>query len=51
MEISWIVKDQLQPVGLQNGELIASMYGLSQGVYFIRFAFDKQVVIHKVVKI
>ena len=49
--ISWIVKDQIQPVGLQTGELIAAMYNLTSGVYFIRFTFDKQVVIQKVVKI
>ena len=49
--ISWLVKDQVQPVGMQTGELVAAMYNLTSGVYFIRFTFDKQVVIQKVVKI
>ena len=49
--ISWLVKDQLQSVGSQTGELNSSMYGLVSGVYFIRFTFDKQVVIQKIVKI
>jgi len=47
----WLVKSQIQPVGLHTGELNAVMYSLSQGVYFLRFTFDKQVVICKVVKI
>lgn len=47
----WLVKDQVQPVGLNTGELDAMKYGLTPGVYFIRFTFDKQVVICKVVKI
>ena len=49
--IAWLVKDQQQAPGLQNGELNASRYGLTPGVYFIRFTFDKQVVISKIVKI
>ena len=49
--ISWLVKDQVQPVGIQTGELIAAMYNLTSGDYFIRFTFDKQVVIEKVVKL
>ncbi|MEI7523181.1 MAG: T9SS type A sorting domain-containing protein [Mariniphaga sp.] len=49
--ISWIVKNQIQPVGLQTGELKASTYDLTPGVYFIRFTFDRQIVICKVVKL
>jgi hypothetical protein len=47
----WLVKNQLQPSGLHTGELYTTTYGLTSGVYFMRFTFDKQVVIHKVVKI
>jgi hypothetical protein len=47
----WLVKNQLQAVGLHTGELDALTYGLMPGTYFIRFTFDKQVVIRKVVKI
>ena len=49
--MAWIVKEQQQPLGLQTGEVIASRYGLTPGVYFLRFTFDKQVVISKIVKI
>jgi len=49
--LAWIVKDQQQLLGLQTGEVIASRYGLTPGVYFLRFTFDKQVVISKIVKI
>ncbi len=46
----WLVQDQLQTAGLQTGELNASNYGLTPGLYFMRFTFDKQIVIHKIVK-
>ena len=49
--ISWLVKDQQQPSGLQTGELISSKFGLVSGVYFIRFTFDKQIITTKIVKI
>jgi len=49
--LAWIVKDQQQLLGLQTGEVIASRYGLTPGVYFLRFTFDKQIVISKIVKI
>ncbi len=45
-----LVSNQLQQSGYQNGELSASAYGLISGVYFMRFTFNKQVVICKVVK-
>jgi len=46
-----IVKNQVQEVGLHRGELDALKYSIAPGVYFLRFTFDKQVVICKVVKI
>ena len=49
--ISWLVKDQLQLPGMQTGEINSMMYNLTPGVYFLRFTFDKQVVISKVVRI
>jgi hypothetical protein len=47
----WLAKDQIQPVGLHTDELNAMKYNLTPGVYFIRFTFDKQVVISRIVKI
>ena len=49
--IGWLFNTRTQPVGLHTGELNSMMYSLTSGVYFIRFTFDKQVIIHKVVKI
>lgn len=48
--IGWLVKNQIQTEGSQTGELDAATFGLTPGVYFMRFAFDKQVIIRKVVK-
>ncbi len=45
-----IITNQPQNAEFHNGELLATKYGLTSGVYFIRFTFDKQVVISKVVK-
>lgn len=47
----WLVRNQLQREGLHNGELNASNFGLTPGLYFMRFTFDNQIVIHKVVKL
>ncbi len=44
-----ILKRQTQGDGIHNGEIDAS-YGLSEGVYYIRFTFDKKVFTSKVVK-
>lgn len=44
------VSNQAQAAGFHNGELYSSSYGLTPGVYFLRFTFDKQVVNYKVVK-
>jgi hypothetical protein len=49
--IAWLVKDQVQSVGLQTGEINSLMYTLTPGVYLVRFTFDKQIVIGKIVKI
>ena len=46
-----LVKNQIQPEGLHTGELDGLTHGLTPGVYYLRFTFDKQVVISKVVKI
>ena len=46
-----IMKNQVQTVGLHTGELDGVTAGLAPGVYYIRFTFDKQVVVSKVVKI
>jgi hypothetical protein len=50
-QYGWFVKNQTQTIGLHKGELNAANFGLMPGTYFIRFTFDKQVVIRKVVKI
>jgi len=47
----WLVTNQTQSVGLHTGELNALKYSMTPGIYFIRFTFDKQVVIPKVVKL
>jgi hypothetical protein len=49
--IGWIFKNQSQGSGLHNGELFASRFGLASGVYFMRFTFDKQIIIKRVVKL
>ncbi len=48
--IGWLFNTRTQPVGLHTGELNPMMYSLTSGVYFLRFTFDKQVVIRKVIK-
>ncbi len=46
-----LVKNQVQTEGLHTGSLDALTNTLAPGVYFIRFIFDEQVVINKVVKL
>ncbi len=46
-----LVKNQIQTEGLHTGELDALTHVLAPGVYYIRFTFDKQVVVNKIVKI
>jgi hypothetical protein len=45
-----LVSNQLQSSGFHDGELFSSKYDLAPGVYFMRFTFDKKVVISKVIK-
>ena len=47
----WLVKSENQSEGLHTGELKATTFGLTPGIYFLRFAFDQQVVIRKIVKL
>ena len=46
-----VEKKQLQAEGLHTGTLNASVLGLPPGVYYLRFIFDKQSVVSKIVKI
>ncbi len=46
-----LVKNQIQVEGLHTGELDGMVNGLTPGIYYFRFTFDKQVVVSKVVKI
>jgi hypothetical protein len=46
-----ICKNQLQPEGLHTGTIDGAGLGLAPGIYYIRFTFDKQVVVSKIVKI
>jgi len=45
-----IVKNVLQSEGLHTGEIDGSVYVLNPGVYFLRYTFDKKVIVSKVVK-
>ena len=45
-----LLSNQLQEDGMHNGELVAARYDLTPGVYFMRFTFDKQIAIYRVVK-
>ena len=47
----WLVNNQRQTAWLQNGELSAATFGLTPGVYCIRFTFENQVEIFKVIKL
>ena len=49
--IAWHLKNQTKPEGLHSGELGPLTNNLPTGVYFIRFIFDNQSVIRKVIKI
>jgi len=46
-----LVKNQVQAEGLHTGDLDGTVAGLTPGVYYLRFTFDKKVVISKIVKI
>ncbi|MEI6139129.1 MAG: T9SS type A sorting domain-containing protein [Mariniphaga sp.] len=49
--IAWHEKKQLKANGLHTGELGPLTNNLPTGVYFVRFTFDNQSVIRKVIKI
>lgn len=46
-----LVKNQIQTEGLHTGDLDGLTIGLTPGIYYLRFTFDKQVVVSKIVKI
>jgi len=46
-----LVKNQLQGEGLHTGVLDGVTYGLTPGVYYFRFTFDKKVIVSKVIKL
>jgi hypothetical protein len=46
-----ITRNQVQPEGLHTGEVDATLLGLTPGIYYLRFTFDKQVVVTKVVRV
>jgi hypothetical protein len=46
-----VEKKQLQAEGLHTGFLNASLLGIPPGIYYLRFMFDRQVVVSKIVKI
>jgi len=46
-----IESKQIQSEGLHSGILNATTLGLTPGVYYLRFTFDKQVIVNKIVKI
>lgn len=46
-----VEKMQFQTEGLHTGTLNASVSGLPPGVYYLRFMFDKQILVTKIVKI
>jgi len=46
-----LVKNQVQTEGLHTGDLDGLTIGLTPGIYYLRFTFDKQVVVSKIVKI
>jgi hypothetical protein len=46
-----IEKRAMQQEGLHTGTIDATIHSLNPGVYYLRFMFDKQVVVSKIVKI
>jgi len=46
-----LMKQQQQSEGLYSGSVNAAEFNLNPGVYYLRFVFDKQVVVKKVVKL
>jgi len=46
-----LVNTSMQTDGLHTGSFDAATIGLTPGVYYIRFTFDKKTIVNKVVKI
>ena len=46
-----LVKNQIQSEGLHTGDVDGMANGLTPGIYYLRFTFDKKVVISKIVKV
>jgi hypothetical protein len=46
-----LVKNQFKESGLHTGELDGLSYGMTPGVYYLRFTFDKKTVVSKVIKL
>jgi len=46
-----ISKRHLQPEGLHSGSIDAAIHSLNPGVYYLRFIFDKKVIVRKVIKL
>ena len=46
-----LMKQQQQSEGLHSGSFNAADFNLNPGMYYLRFVFDKQVVVRKVVKL
>jgi hypothetical protein len=44
-------RKQQKAEGLHTGTIDATLNGLTPGVYYLRFTFDRQVEVHKIVKI
>ena len=49
--VATLIKKQMQAEGLHSGSFNASDFTLNPGLYYIRFVFDNQVVIKKVIKL
>lgn len=46
-----LMKQQMQIEGLHSGSIEPADFNLNPGVYYLRFVFDKQVVVRKVIKL
>jgi len=46
-----LMKQQMQDKGLHSGSIEPADFNLNPGVYYLRFVFDKQVVVRKVIRL
>jgi hypothetical protein len=46
-----LMKQQMQGEGLHSGSIEPADFNLNPGLYYLRFVFDKQVVVRKVIKL